>query len=199
MVHLCDGILNHAGKSNCFTLLHAATYYLKMIVAVHVCQRWFHFSCCWPKLCVVAHSLTLYETGFDSMQRKHFTSAHHSHDSHVSYCKKCKEGKKNAKSEKPSAHSSHTFIYQHDTFLSCHSTPSRPLNRSDYKAHHTFIAHLLFSFCHLLTVIIIIVRRLELSLNHLMRIIDVGCFLTIKLLVWLDFCLSQWYAQLPIV
>lgn len=95
MVHLCDGILNHAGKSNCFTLLHAATYYLKMIVAVHVCQRWFHFSCCWPKLCVVAHSLTLYKTGFDSMQRKHFTSAHHSHDSHVSYCKKnVKRGKK---------------------------------------------------------------------------------------------------------
>lgn len=111
MVHLCDGILNHAGKSNCFTLLHAATYYLKMIVAVHVCQRWFHFSCCWPKLCVVAHSLTLYKTGFDSMQRKHFTSAHHSHDSHVSYCKKCKEGKKNAKSEKPSAHTVHIHSY----------------------------------------------------------------------------------------
>lgn len=114
--------------------------------------------------------------------------------------KNVKRGKKKCKVRKAKcSHSSHTFIYQHDTFLSCHSTPSRPLHRSDYKAHHTFIAHLLFSFCHLLTVIIIIVRRLELSLIHLMRIIDVGCFLTIKLLVWLDFCLSQWYAQLPIV
>lgn len=90
MLHLCDGILNHAGKSNCFAVLHAATYYLKMIVAVHVCQRWFHVV---GPSCVLWLILSLY-VKLALIQCNASISRAHIIDSHVSYCKKCKKGEK---------------------------------------------------------------------------------------------------------